>query len=58
MVEIQVARLQYPHDLNTFRRFPMEGNGGLLDDLLDESLQGVLVHVEIPAVDQSVDAVY
>ena len=50
MVEVEVTRFQHTHHLNTFGRFAVEGYRRLLNELLDESLQGDDVNTQHTAV--------
>ena len=40
MFEVEVARFQNTHHLNTFDRLSVEGNSGGRDNLRNQSLQG------------------
>ena len=57
VVEVEVARLQHAHDLKTFGGLTVEGDAGLLDDLRDQSLQGVLRHRQVATALQVVETV-
>ena len=52
VVEVEVAGFEHTHHLQAFGRFSVEGDGGLLDELLDESLQGADVEDEGAVVDE------
>ena len=38
MVEVEVARFEDTHDLQTLCRLAMKGDGGLLEQLADQAL--------------------
>ena len=52
MVEVEVTRLEYAHDLNALSRFAVEGDRGGLHELGEEPLQGDDIHLEGAAVDE------
>ena len=57
MVEIQITRLEYAHDLDALDGFSMERNGGLLHQLANESLHGNIRYLEVAALHQSIQSV-
>ena len=57
VVEVEVARLEHTHDLHALGRLAVEGDGGLLDELLQQALQRGVCHDQIAAADESVEAV-
>ena len=52
VVEVEVTGFEHTHHLQAFGGFSVEGDGGLLDELLDESLQGADVEDEDAIVDE------
>ena len=57
VVEIQVAGLQYAHDLNSLCRLAVEGDGSLLDELVDKTLQGCRIDLQVAVVNEAVNSV-
>ena len=57
VVEVEVTRLKYAHNLQAHGWLAVEGNGRLLDKLCDEALQGNRVNGEVAAFDEGDEAV-
>ena len=57
VVEVEVARFEHTHHLKAFGGFAMEGDGGLLDELLEEALEGDGVDNQGIALYQIVEAI-
>ena len=57
VVEVEVAGFQNAHHLDTFGRLAMEGDGGLLDELVDKALQRGVRHLQVATVYQRLETV-
>ena len=57
VVEVEITSLKHTHDLDTFCRFSMKGDGGGLDQLTDESLQSNDIYVEHATIDEVRDTI-
>ena len=57
MVEVEVPGLEYSHNLQSFCRFSVEGNGCGVNELADESLKGGKLNVQATVVHKSVKPV-
>lgn len=52
VLEIEVSRLEYTHDLQSFGGFAVEGYRGRLDELVEQSAEGGQVAVEVAIFDE------
>ena len=57
MVEIEVSGFEHTHHLYSFCRFTMEWNRGGLDKLLNQSLQGDDIYLQVSSHDEVLQAV-
>ena len=55
--EVQVTRFEHAHNLDTLDRFSVEGHTGRLNQLVHQSLQGVVVNGEVAALHQRLQSV-